>query len=934
MADSSPPPDPLPASFLRRHLLRAPTANSSCSSLHDMPRTRKLRMLVAANGQRDVAYAQAIAIRLLKDSQIETRALLDEIPLRLTHDIIVMENRSLATMAIDADQRTREAIEAARQTAYELVDWADILVLAPIDADHLAKMMSGISDTLLLEVLRAWDVSKKILLVPGMSVQMWENPMTKKQLSKIKRKWNWITVMSPILWHYDRVTPLKRSVSWDGFNDLVGIIKNQAELLSLGHDVEAAAQQALHTADPSRVATVLPPEIWTLIFEYVGDWELARALDVYTNLPTPPEWRTTRATLIDPFDVYLHELEWMILSCPGSPTICQKLSEAPEGLRFVSSLAVKLIIKFSLTNVLTYLETNLSKVFWASFSSKLLPNKASGVYGRTDILDWWNTSPSCMKKEYDAEALDFASRMGYVHVLDWWLRSGLTLKYTETALESASAKGHLLVLEWWRDAAAKDDMILLKPGRSLLAAAQQGQTAILRWWESSGIPVAHSEGVPKIASANGHTVVLDAWRELKGDKLSFDSQVLVAPTRQGHVNVLEWWKQYARGEQDGDKRTHRVEYKTCDIEEALEDSIGDSRPTIKASTPAIINTMLRYSFVLAIVAYLALVNSASAFVFPTPLWPSEILDNCPSVVTPLEPHYFHEYGSERKKIRYGPFTVPSSDISGGMKMFHIENATKPCDDCVITTFQAGLEYPDGTYANMNSSMMLHHLITINNAANETVCPEFAERFFASGNERVAIDFGSNGTMPAGYYLPKEHMSIETELINYDTEARDIVVTIEWEYIPRNFTLFARLLPIYLDASGICGSTDVEPPMSGGAFNLSLTPPFKLNFDRIMTGVGGHIQDGGIDLQVTKNGQIMCDIVAGYGESAAFIDPDGEAHLSSMSICKELGRAVTGDLWSVTAQYDFSKHRPIMEGYRYAPVMGVAIAYAVVIPPHA
>jgi hypothetical protein len=44
------------------------------------------------------------------------------------------------------------------------------------------------------------------------------------------------------------------------------------------------------------------------------------------------------------------------------------------------------------------------------------------------------------------------------------------------------------------------------------------------------------------------------------------------------VNVLEWWKQYARGENVGDGRTQRVEYKTCDIEEALEDAIGDARP--------------------------------------------------------------------------------------------------------------------------------------------------------------------------------------------------------------------------------------------------------------------------------------------------------------------------------------------------------------------
>lgn len=540
---------------------------------------RKLRMLIAANGQQDVAYAQAIAVRLLKDSQIETRALVDEVPMRLSHEIMVMENRRLTTVAMDGDQRTKDVIEAARQMAFDLVDWADLLVLAPIDADHLAKMMSGISDTTILEVLRAWDVSKKILLVPGMSVQMWENPMTKKQLSKIKRKWNWIKVMPPVLWYHSGRGNEKRTVSWDGFNDLVGIIKNQAELMSLGHDVEVAAKQAMHTISPRRVAKTLPPEIWSIIFQHVGDWEIASALNVYTTLKTPVEWTKNRASLMDPNELYMYDLEWLILSRPGSDVICRKLSEAPKGLRYVSSLVVKLIMKFSLTDVLTYLETNLSKVFWASFSLKFLPNKASGIYGRVDILTWWNTSPSFLKKEYDAEALDNASRMGYVHVLDWWLRSGLPLKYTEAALESASKEGHLLVLEWWKEAALKDDHIILRPGRSLLTAAQHGQAAVLRWWESSGIPIGYSEGVCKIASAHGQTAILDSWHELKGEKLSFDSQVLVAPTKQGHVSVLEWWKQYARGEKaSGDGRTHRVEYKTCDIEEALEDAIGDPRP--------------------------------------------------------------------------------------------------------------------------------------------------------------------------------------------------------------------------------------------------------------------------------------------------------------------------------------------------------------------
>lgn len=50
------------------------------------------------------------------------------------------------------------------------------------------------------------------------------------------------------------------------------------------------------------------------------------------------------------------------------------------------------------------------------------------------------------------------------------------------------------------------------------------------------------------------------------------------------------------------------------------------------------------------------------------------------------------------------------------------------------------------------------------------------------------------------------MSLLTMLMNYEETARDAVVTIDWEFIPQNWTSFARLQPITLDASGICGNS--------------------------------------------------------------------------------------------------------------------------------
>jgi len=101
-----------------------------------------------------------------------------------------------------------------------------------------------------------------------------------------------------------------------------------------------------------------------------------------------------------------------------------------------------------------------------------------------------------------------------------------------------------------------------------MAAAQNNQSMVLRWWDNSGIPITHSESVAKIASQHGHVEVLDTWLELKGEKMAFDCRVLVEPTKNGHLAVLEWWKEFSR------KGKGKVEYKTCDIEEALEDSVG------------------------------------------------------------------------------------------------------------------------------------------------------------------------------------------------------------------------------------------------------------------------------------------------------------------------------------------------------------------------
>uniref|UniRef100_A0A8B9YQG3 Phosphopantothenoylcysteine decarboxylase n=1 Tax=Bos mutus grunniens TaxID=30521 RepID=A0A8B9YQG3_BOSMU len=68
----------------------------------------------------------------------------------------------------------------------DLRRWADLMLVAPLDANTLGKVASGICDNLLTCVIRAWDRSKPLLFCPAMNTAMWEHPITEQQVGQLK----------------------------------------------------------------------------------------------------------------------------------------------------------------------------------------------------------------------------------------------------------------------------------------------------------------------------------------------------------------------------------------------------------------------------------------------------------------------------------------------------------------------------------------------------------------------------------------------------------------------------------------------------------------------------------------------------------------------------------------------------------------------------
>jgi phosphopantothenoylcysteine decarboxylase len=80
----------------------------------------------------------------------------------------------------------------------EFRDWADMLVVAPLTANTLAKMANGIADNFLSCIIRAWPKQKPMILAPAMNTEMWIDPITMTQIHSIYDRFPKTCVVYPV----------------------------------------------------------------------------------------------------------------------------------------------------------------------------------------------------------------------------------------------------------------------------------------------------------------------------------------------------------------------------------------------------------------------------------------------------------------------------------------------------------------------------------------------------------------------------------------------------------------------------------------------------------------------------------------------------------------------------------------------------------------
>jgi len=105
--------------------------------------------------------------------------------------VIMTENARnfVSPMILSGLSRNKVFCEQFNYSHYDidhisLTKWADMMVIAPLTANTLSKIATGICDNLLTSTICAFD--KPVLIAPAMNCGMWNNSIIQKNLQTLK----------------------------------------------------------------------------------------------------------------------------------------------------------------------------------------------------------------------------------------------------------------------------------------------------------------------------------------------------------------------------------------------------------------------------------------------------------------------------------------------------------------------------------------------------------------------------------------------------------------------------------------------------------------------------------------------------------------------------------------------------------------------------
>lgn len=99
-------------------------------------------------------------------------------------EFVIESGNKVRVNLLEKDFDYKDILKARKVDHIDLAGKADLMVIAPATANIIAKLANGIADDLLTTTALA--VTSKIIICPSMNVNMWNNPVVKNNIEKLR----------------------------------------------------------------------------------------------------------------------------------------------------------------------------------------------------------------------------------------------------------------------------------------------------------------------------------------------------------------------------------------------------------------------------------------------------------------------------------------------------------------------------------------------------------------------------------------------------------------------------------------------------------------------------------------------------------------------------------------------------------------------------
>ncbi|CAG9103127.1 unnamed protein product [Plutella xylostella] len=142
------------------------------------------KILLVATGSVAALKIPLLAEKLVNSGNVEVKVIVTE---KAKHFFDPKDLPTNVTMYDDTSEWDAWKNRGDPVLHIDLGKWADVMLIAPLDANTLAKMAQGICDNLVTCTTRAWDMSKPLIFCPAMNTRMWQHPVTAQQVAVLKQ---------------------------------------------------------------------------------------------------------------------------------------------------------------------------------------------------------------------------------------------------------------------------------------------------------------------------------------------------------------------------------------------------------------------------------------------------------------------------------------------------------------------------------------------------------------------------------------------------------------------------------------------------------------------------------------------------------------------------------------------------------------------------